>query len=432
MWTRILASSMAEIRVNRLRSCVTGLCICIAVAAFSVVVQLGQSAQQEMAETVELTQGRSGTWRVTGQGAPLELLLDSGARSARDSATGARAWGRTLRLGEVGAVVSTPTNSAAPPERDNEDEAARPVGVALLAVDPGVANVAPVPMERGRWLTPADTRQGALPVVLSPGAAKALTAQTHDISPTSLVGRTLWVSTPANVRLTVVGLATDGPLLRFQSEGSIGFIPLYPARRDGLHPSLAGVVAAPDAVQTYLLAPAQAADLKEAAVASQRAFLSAAGHTEAGVTAERIDSADDFAAATASLSAVLGTIGVIALAVGVLGVANVSLMSVRERTREFGLRSALGASPATIASLVLTETALVIVAGGALGVLLAAVATRVAGASLGGALNGLPIAPLSFGTATVGIAASAACGLLAGILPAMRARRLTAIEAIRA
>lgn len=92
-----------------------------------------------------------------------------------------------------------------------------------------------------------------------------------------------------------------------------------------------------------------------------RDLLAASGHPDAAVDVARIDTADDFAAASRALALLLAAIGVIALLVGIIGVTNVGLMSVRERTREFGLRRALGSTPETVSLLVMTETVLVIV-----------------------------------------------------------------------
>ncbi|MFJ7127364.1 ABC transporter permease [Streptomyces sp. NPDC098101] len=422
MWRRILTGSLEEIRVNRLRSLVTGLCICVAVTAFSLVMQLGQGARQSMTETVELTQGRAGTWRVTAQGAPSEVLLAGSAAAAGAPGAGVRAWGRAVRVGEVKARV-----------RDSASGPAPSAVIGLLAVDPAIADVAPVPLSGGRWLTEDDARDGALPVVLSPGALRSLTATGEGVADaSSLIGGELLVGRPTDLRLRIVGVAADGPLMRFQSEGDLGFVPIHSARADGVHPALAGLSGPAGSVQTYLLSGDGSSGAgKDTVPATLKRVLASAGHPAAQATAERVDRADDFAAATRSLSTVLGVIGAVALGVGVLGVANVSLMSVRERTQEFGLRSALGASPGVIAWLVLTETALVILAGGASGVLLAAILSRAAGAALGSTLGGFPLTPLSLSTATVGLAVSAASGLLAGLLPALRARRLSVVEAIR-
>ncbi|MEU1278856.1 ABC transporter permease [Streptomyces sp. NPDC005805] len=422
MWKRILSVSLQEIRVNRLRSVVTGLCICVAVTAFSLVMQLGQGAQQEVTETVELTQGRSGTWRVTGTGAPPEVLLRSGARAAKEPGGRVESWGRAMRVGEVKATATARNAAVGGPE----------TVLSLLAVDPSITLVAPAPVNAGRWLDDHDTRDGSVPVVLAPGAAKALLSDGGGRNPEALVGGELAVPRPTGLRLRIVGIASDGPLVRFQSEGNIGFVPLHTSQPSGLHPALAAVASRTDTVQTYLLARgADSGAAQEVTAAGQKRIIAAAGHPGAQVTAERVDRADDFAAATRSLTTVLGVIGAVALAVGVLGVANVSLMSVRERTQEFGLRSALGASPAVIAWLVLTETALVILAGGAAGVLLAGVLSRAAGAALGRLLGGFPITPMSLSTAAVGLAVSALSGLLAGFLPALRARRLSVVDAIR-
>ena len=128
-------------------------------------------------------------------------------------------------------------------------------------------------------------------------------------------------------------------------------------------------------------------------------------------------------AAALLFSLLLGAVAAIALFVGGIGVMNIMLVTVTERTREIGIRKALGAQRIDILSQFLTEAVLLSLIGGAMGV------------AIGIALASLQLGPLhlevSFGSIVLSFGVSAAVGVFFGFYPANRAARLTPIEALR-
>ena len=133
------------------------------------------------------------------------------------------------------------------------------------------------------------------------------------------------------------------------------------------------------------------------------------------------------------LSIVSWVVGGATLLAGVIGVSNIMLITVKERTKEIGVRKALGATPFSIVSMVMKESIVLTIIAGLLGV--AAGVGLLAGAEA--AFNAMPDSPLgppNIGLSTVMIAMGilVAAGALAGIMPATHAASIKPIEALRA
>ncbi|MDT8305957.1 MAG: ABC transporter permease [Anaerolineae bacterium] len=133
-----------------------------------------------------------------------------------------------------------------------------------------------------------------------------------------------------------------------------------------------------------------------------------------------------FAQVTSVLTTFLAVIAGISLLVGGIGIMNIMLVSVTERTREIGLRKAVGAKQGDILWQFLTEAVTIAMVGGAIGLLVGAGGTVVIG-SLSDSLS----PTLAWGSVVLAIGFSAAVGLFFGIFPARRAARLNPIDALR-
>lgn len=138
---------------------------------------------------------------------------------------------------------------------------------------------------------------------------------------------------------------------------------------------------------------------------------------------------DTLSETTGTLTVFLGTIAGISLIVGGIGIMNIMLVSVSERTREIGIRKALGAKRTDILAQFVTEAVLISIGGGILGV-----AAGIGGSRL---LNGVELAGSEISTvfsgdiAVLALVVSAGIGLFFGIYPAWRAAQLHPIEALR-
>jgi len=129
--------------------------------------------------------------------------------------------------------------------------------------------------------------------------------------------------------------------------------------------------------------------------------------------------------AARTFSLLLTALAAVSLVVGGIGIMNVMLVSVSERTREIGVRMAVGARRGDVVSQFLTEAVLLSAAGGFLGIALGVLAIpALASLNKGVALLDPRSIPLSFGVALL-------TGIAFGLYPALRASRLNPIEALR-
>jgi putative ABC transport system permease protein len=130
-----------------------------------------------------------------------------------------------------------------------------------------------------------------------------------------------------------------------------------------------------------------------------------------------------------AMDAFLGAVGLVTLALGAMGVVNIMLVSVAERTREIGLRKALGATRRSILFQFFMEGLMLTAISGAIGVGAAYGATRLFG--LLPPIDGFELPHIYPATAALAAGSLAAAGIIAGLYPAQRAAVLTPVEALR-
>jgi len=134
---------------------------------------------------------------------------------------------------------------------------------------------------------------------------------------------------------------------------------------------------------------------------------------------------DTFSQTSKTMSMLLATIAAISLLVGGIGIMNIMLVSVTERTKEIGLRKAVGAFPRDILMQFLVESIVVSILGGLAGILLGAAITFTLSKVTGWATS------VSIDSIALSFLFSAGIGIIFGIYPARKAARLSPIEALR-
>ncbi len=273
-----------------------------------------------------------------------------------------------------------------------------------------------IELARGRYFDGGDAARAAPVIVLSADAARELFEDVSDP-----VGRELLVEARgARSTYTVIGVKEPigGALGTFANDVS-GDVPL-----EAFHRDVPGVSRG-----EYDFLPISIELDRDASVVERqvRSILDRRRPPDSYQIQTIEGALSLFDTVTVILQALLGGIGAISLLVGGIGILNIMLVSVTERTREIGLRKALGATPRTILQQFLIEAVVLTVIGGTLGVL----------ASLGALWLIVQLVPfldvfvVNPWVVAMAFLVSVATGVVFGVWPARRAAALSPIEALR-
>jgi putative ABC transport system permease protein len=264
--------------------------------------------------------------------------------------------------------------------------------------------------ERGRMMSAVEVERGQQVALLGYGLADRLFG---DIDP---IEKTIKI---AGINFRVVGVSEQKGSFFGNSQDNFAVVPLGAYQRlFGARQSLSLMV---KPVSTDRMS--EAMDDATVALRVSRHLKPSAPNNFGILTSDTI--LDLYRQVTSGIFLVLVGIVALSLVVGGIVIMNIMLMVVSERTREIGLRKALGAKRKDIMSQVLTESITLSTLGGLLGILLGSLA-----ASLIAALTPLP-ARLEMWSVVLGIGITAAVGLFFGAWPAHRAASLDPIEALR-
>jgi putative ABC transport system permease protein len=408
-WFETLRTGLSAVRSNRLRSGLTVLGIMIGIAAVVLTVGLGQGAQDQVKSQINAL----GTNLLTVS--PGSTTSSTGFRQGFGSAS-------TLTESDATALSSktvAPDIKAVAPVKSSTEGLTDTVNsntwtTTINGTTPAWETVRDRSVTQGRFIDDEDVTNHAAVAVLGSETASEL------FSGVDPVGQTIDVN---GVPLTVIGVLNsvgDTSSTTGSNQDDQVIVPLSTAtERIFGSTSLSSILIEADSGST-LSSAYQEADTELLALhditTPTDADFTISSEASLVSTSTSVDR---------TLTILLGGIAAISLLVGGIGVMNIMLVSVTERIREIGLRKALGAKPSLIRRQFLLEAAILGLTGGALGIVLAVVGTKLLPHAIG-----YPIA-LS-GTATAAaIAVAVAIGLIFGVYPATRAARLAPIDALR-
>jgi putative ABC transport system permease protein len=390
---------------NKLRSGLTILGIVIGVAAVIAMLAVGNGAQNTI------------TGSISGLGSNLLFVF-------RGNQTEDVRNPKPLTTGDVQAIAdpfqapSVALVAAAIAGDAEISYAGEQTNTQAYGVTPEYAMVRNYTLVEGEFITDEHVLGRASVVVLGPEVADKIFDRHEGVT-----GETVRIE---GQPFRVLGVLTPKGGSAFGSEDNIVLLPFSTAQSRIIRRSNDRV--------DLVLVQAATADLVTQATDEIAQILRARHRTELGADDFTIFSQQDFVATAQTITGVLtvflGGIAGISLLVGGIGIMNIMLVSVTERTREIGLRKAIGARRRDILVQFLTESSLLSLFGGVIGIglgwLIAFVVGKIAAAS------GTPINPV-VGTDAILLATlfSTAVGLFFGIYPANRAAGLQPVDALR-
>jgi putative ABC transport system permease protein len=404
---RVFKEAIESLSANKLRTALTMLGIVIGVAAVLSMTAIGQGASSSITSSIESI----GT----------NLLFVSRDFPENNSSP------RALTLADAQALVESggaPSVAAVAPVVNTSrtvEYSVNSISTSVLGVTPDYSSVRKVSVSTGRFINEADIDGSSTVAVLGADVVDELFG-----SSVNVIGQKVRIG---NMLYQVVGiLESSGGTATGSSDNQV-IVPITTA--------FSRLVARSNANDEVNMIFVSAKDPESIDAATTE--ITSILRSRHGISSNEDDdfsilSQESITEAASSITGVLtiflGGIAAISLLVGGIGIMNIMLVSVIERTKEIGLRKAVGARNNDILLQFMTESLVIGLVGGLLGVILAyGLATLVGNIAAAANYDLTPV--VSFGSILIAVGFSMAVGLVFGIYPASRAAKLEPVEALR-
>lgn len=400
----ILQETYAALSANKIRSGLTILGIVIGIGSVIAMISIGQGAQGSIESQIQSI------------GSNLVLVTPGAQRGPGFQVSSGRGAARTLTQEDADAIIKNITTAkAVAPEisgRYQITSKGKNTNTSVIGTVGTYTDVRNMEIDTGSFITDQNVRSLSKVAVLGPTARDDLFGQGADA-----VGQTIRIK---SVEFKVIGITKAKGGTGFGSQDDMIFVPLTSAQR-----FLAG-----DAYVTTISVQAQDAQSMADIQSQITTLLLDRHHISDPQLADFsvLNQADILATAssiTQTFTILLAAIAGISLVVGGIGIMNMMLTTVTERTKEIGLRKAIGAKKRDINLQFLTEAVILTFIGGAAGIVLGWLISFIITY-----LNILQT-QISISSILLAFGVSAAIGIIFGYYPARRAANLNPIEALR-
>jgi putative ABC transport system permease protein len=385
---------------NISRTFLTVLGIVIGIASVIIMLSIGSGAQESISASINSLGSNVLTVRAGGGGAgPGQVNTgESAALTLKDSD----------KISELDLVKAVSPNVQT---RSQVVSGSRNMNATIIGVVPEYADVSSIKMDVGNFITASQNRSYSKVVVLGP------TAKTNLFGEEDAVGEKVKIKTNS---YTVVGITTSKGGSGFTNTDEYIYIPLNTAMQYLTGGSSLGSIA---------VTTESAEDLTQLQADMTELLLAQHKISNPDLADFRISNQADLLSTASSITSIftilLGSVAGISLVVGGIGIMNMMLTTVRERTKEIGLRKAIGAQRKDIQLQFLTEAIVITVSGGVIGIILGYLV------SFGITYSGLLTTGVSLFSVILSFSVSVAIGIIFGYYPARKAAQLNPIDALR-
>lgn len=391
MFVESVSMSVANIMKNRLRSFLTILGIMIGVTAVIALVTTVSGVSNSISDS--FTSMGAGSMTVSITGTDLKSGLDSEDME------------EITQLDHVEGVTPSVSLSARV-SRNGVNE----TGVSVSGKNDYYFENDESVIERGRAINPLDIEDQNRVCLIS---EEMMETFFYGVDP---VGETLYIEGRSFTAIGVLSDSEDSSISSMLSGSNDIMIPYTTALKMNNVSTVSMLTVYIDSAESSAIVESELEEMLDA-------LFNYEDDTYTITTMEGIE--DTMSSMLSMMSALLGGIASIALVVGGIGIMNMMLTSVTERTVEIGLKKAIGAEPGQIQLQFLIESFLLSMIGGIAGVILGIVLSAVLCSALGITFS------LNYGAIILGVGFSAAVGIIFGWSPARKASRLSPIEALR-
>lgn len=401
---QVFIEAFRAMNANRLRTALTMLGIIIGITSVVLMMAVGQSARDFIDKELD-TLGNN------------LLIISPGAKRAQ-GVRAAAGSAPSLTMEDARALNELPSLNGAAPSLygyfqisvGNENSSN-----SVQGITPEAFKLRNWKIEAGSYFSEADIRSAARMAIIGKKIAEQFFYKANPL------GQFMRIN---GVPFQIIGvLEGEGRMFDGGDLGEMVLVPITAARANLIRSPF------PRNVQSILVQAKDSKSLKDAEQDIAEMLRDRHRIRTDQVDDFRIDNLAAFAEAgakiSAGLAAMLGAIGAISLIVGGIGIMNIMLVSVTERTREIGIRMAIGAKPRDVLLQFLTEAVVICLVGGVVGVLIAS-----GGAALITAQSPLEVI-VSTRSMIIAFAFASFVGIFFGLYPARRASKLLPVDCLR-
>ncbi len=401
----LIEETFSAVSSNKTRSGLTMLGIVIGIASVIAMVAIGTGAQSSIEA------------RISSLGANLLTIQPGAPRTFGSTVNAGRGNAQTLTKADASSLSSLSGVKAVSPESTNREQVISSTSntntsvIGAVSAYPEVHNMT---IAQGLWFTDSQVSGFAKVVVIGPTVQGDLFS---GMATSTVIGQSITVN---GLPFTIVGITASKGGSGFGNTDNNVYIPLSTAQQfltGSIYVGSISIEATSQSVMTSVTDEITAALLARHKITDPtKADFNIINQADIASTASSV---------TGTFTALLAAVAGISLVVGGIGIMNMMLTTVTERTREIGLRKAIGAQRSDITLQFLAEAIVLTVLGGVIGIMLGW------GVSWGVTRFFSITTQVSVNSILLAFGVSAGIGILFGYYPAVRASKLNPIEALR-